>query len=175
VVAVDPLASLAPRSVLITLAGRDYVIAARPAIDWLEVLISSDFNQIVPGWLDEDSEDTILDQLMTGDLSPDELKEVILDTISVAAGRPWWWALRLIRYASDDVHHWSRINGRLILAGVRVKKVSLSAWVDAVYAVHCEGMDEEQYTKLKADMDMPPSLEYFDEEAEAQNFLSMMG
>jgi hypothetical protein len=178
-VAVDPTASLGTRDIDVTIGGTDYTITGRPAADWLELIMSGDLMGIVPGWLDEAAENVLLDQVADGDLRVAELITAANDVISVAAGRPWWWAMQLIMYASSDIHHWSRINGRLVLAGVRAEEISLSAWIDAVYAIYIEGMktgdDEDGYEKFKMQIDTPPTPELLDEAEEAEAFLSMLG
>jgi hypothetical protein len=176
VVAVDPLASLGCGEIWITLAGRDYLLPDRPAADWLSCLIGTGFREIIPGWMSHDDELTILDLLAEDKITSQELDDATYAAMTVAAGREWWWAIKLISYASMDVHHWSRINGRLMLAGLDAREISLAAWVDAVYFVHVEHMtDQDEYTKFKADMDMPPSAEYLNEEEEAAAFMSMLG
>jgi len=176
VVAVDPLASLSVREIWVTVAGKEYRMEGRPAIDWLDTLISGDWVTIIPGWFAADDEDEVLALLADDLIDVKDLDETTKDALTVAAGRPWWWALSLIGYASSDIHHWSRVNGRLMLAGVDASKISLSAWVDAVYAVHIEHMDDnDEYTKFKMEIDTPPTPDLLDEEAEAAALLSMMG
>jgi hypothetical protein len=176
VVAVDPLASLGFGEIWITLAGEEYLLPDRPAADWLSCLIGNGFREIIPGWMSPEDESRILNLLFDDKISPKEIDDATYDAMSVAAGRDWWWAMKLITYASMDVHHWSRVNGRLILAGLDPRQISLAAWVDAVYAVHIEHMtDQDEYTKFKADIDMPPSPEYLNEEEEAEAFMSMLG
>lgn len=175
-VSVDPSASLGIRDVYVEIGGVEYHMDGRSAADWIEQLISSDLSAVVPGWLDDRDEDRILDLMGQGKISFKEIEEAGRDVISNAAGRPWWWALKLMAFAVSDVHHWSRINGRLILAGVDSTAISLSAWVDAVYFQHIEKFeDPDERLKFQAEMDMPPSVEYLNEEEEAEAFLSMLG
>lgn len=174
-VAVDPLASLGIHPIWVTIAGREYEMKGRPASKWLDVLISGDWISIVPGWFSKEDEDFVEQLVMDFEVDPEELDEATRDVVSIAAGRAWWWALQLISYAASDVHHWSRINGRLVLAGVDSRRISLSAWVDAVYAVHIEHMqDKDEYDKFKMQIDTPPTPDLLNEEEEAAALLSMM-
>lgn len=174
-VAADPLASLGIEDIYVTIGGEEYRMPGRPAADWLRMMLSGEYGLIMPAWLAEDDFSAVLSRLMNDEFPVKELDDSVLDVISVAAGRPWWWAMQLIMYVSSDLHHWSRINGRLVLAGVKVDKISLAAWVDAVYALHIENMDtNEAYDKFRTDIDTPPTPDLLDEEAEAEAFLSML-
>jgi len=176
VVTVDPTASLGIRSVYVTLGGVEYEMRGRSAADWIELLTTTDISAVIPGWLDEDDEDRILDLLGQGKIAFTELEEAGHDVLSNAAGRPWWWALKLMAYAASDIHRWSRVNGRLVMAGVDGQTIPLAAWVDAVYFQHIEHIDDpDERLKFQADMDMPPSIEHLDEEEESEAFLSMLG
>lgn len=174
-VAADPLASLGIEDIYVTIGGEEYRMPGRPAADWLRMMLSGEYSLIMPAWLDEQDASDVLARLMNDEFPIAEMDQVVYDVISVAAGRPWWWAMQLIMYASSDIHHWSRINGRLVLAGIKVGKISLAAWVDAVYALHVENMEPgEEYDKFKAAIDTPPTADLLDEEEEAEAFLSMM-
>lgn len=175
-VAVDPLASIRIQDIYVTVGGVEYEMVGRCAADWLTVLAADDLVSVLPGWLDQRSESLILDQLALGTITPQELDDATKDVLTAAAGRDWWWAMSLYAYAVGDVHHWSRVNGRLVLAGIDVEKISLSAWVDAVYAVHTEGIsDNDEYTKFKIQIDTPPDPSLINEEEEAAAFMSMLG
>jgi hypothetical protein len=173
-VAVDPIASLGIRDVEVTIGGFDYFLKGKSAADWLERMTSGDMS--ILGWLDEKVEDEVLDRLSDDDITVKQLNDATLDVVSVAAGRPWWWAMQLVMYATSDIHHWSRINGRLILAGIDSNCISFSAWVDAVYVIYTENMKAgEEYDTFKMQIDTPPTIDLIDEEAEAEAFLSMLG
>lgn len=175
-VAVDPLASLEIQDIFVTIGGVEYLMEGRPAADWLTQIVTGDLISILPGWLDEKAEYAILDKLADGSVTPTELDDATLEALSVAAGRPWWWAVTLIGHATGDIHHWSRINGHLMLAGVDARDIPLAAWVDAVYAAYTERIqDNDEYVKFKGQIDTPPTADLLDEEEEAEAFLSMLG
>jgi hypothetical protein len=175
-VALDPLASLRAEDIDVTIGGQVYTLEGRPAAVWLECLMTGDVTPIIPGWLGSEAEDLILERLADDEITADELNEVTKDVISVAAGRPWWWAMYLISYACLDVHHWSRVNGALVLAGVKVDEISLSAWVDAAYVILTDKMAAgEEYNNFKMQIDTPPTPDLLDEEEEAAAFMSMLG
>jgi hypothetical protein len=174
-VAVDPLASLEIEDIYVTIGGREYRMSGRSAAVWLRTILGDDYTLILPAWLDEDQEVLLMDRLMDDEFTVQEMDEAVLDVISIAAGRPWWWAMQLIMYAASDVHHWARVNGKLVLAGVDNSRITLAAWIDAVYALFIDGMDREDYDKFKAQIDTPPTADLLNEEEEAEAFLSMMG
>jgi hypothetical protein len=174
-VAADPTASLAIKDIYVTIGGEEYRMPGRPAADWLKMMLSGDYGLVMPAWLVEEDAVKVLARLADDEFPIKEVDDAVYDVISVAAGRPWWWAMQLVMYASSDVHHWSRINGRLVLAGVRADRISLAAWVDAVYAIHIERMEAgEEYDKFRAAIDTPPTADLLDEDEEAAAFLSMM-
>jgi hypothetical protein len=174
-VAVDPLASLDFDDVYVTIGGQEYRVPGRPAADWLRTILADEYNLILPAWLEKEESALLMSRLMDDEFTVKELDDAVFDVITVAAGRPWWWALQLIMYASSDVHHWSRINGRLVLAGLRLDRISFAAWVDAVYVVFTERIEPgEEYDKFKAQIDTPPTPDLLDEEEEAEAFLSML-
>lgn len=175
-VAVDPLASLDFDAIYVTIGGMEYRMPGRPAAVWLRTILADEYNLILPAWLEPTDSALLMSRLMDDEFTTRELDDAVMDVITIAAGRPWWWALQLIMYASSDVHHWSRINGRLVLAGLNLNKISLSAWVDAVYAIFVERIEPgEEYDKFKTQIDTPPTADLLDEDEEAEAFLSMLG
>lgn len=176
-VVVDPNASLEICDIELTLGGVDYLMRGRPAADWLVLLFDWNLNPVVPGWLDPDDENAVIGGIEDELISAKEIEDVTWDVVSAAAGRPWWWAMQLIRYAGEDIHRWSRVSGRLILAGVDPVFISLAAWVDAVYVVLTDKLEvgSDEYKDFMAAIDTPPTVELLDEDEEAAAFLSMMG
>lgn len=150
----DPVWSLRCWPVGVEVAGVSVDIPALPAADWLAVLAAQplDLEDVFPG-LAPDGPETVDDLLFSGALSLDELYRIILDVITTVTGRPWWIAMRLITSA---VKSWSIVGAKLVLSGVDAERVSLSAWLDAVFMIIVEGTPEDQLTMFLSQLEFPP-------------------
>jgi hypothetical protein len=175
VVAVDPLASLEITSTYVTLAGRTYEVEGHPASDWVALILTGRTYEILPGWIMDDDVDDLIDQLLDGTVSDEELTEATHDVMTIAAGRPYWYATQLIASVASTHVSWATLHGRMVMRGVRANELSLSAWVDALYASCVEGIHEESdRQKFDQQMDTPPASVPIDEEEEGQAFLALM-
>ena len=150
----DPIWSLRCWPVDVQLVGHSVQIPALPAADWLAVLAATplDPEDVFPG-LAVDGPELVDELLYSGELSLDDLYRTTLEVISTVAGRPWWIALRLIASA---VHNWGVVGSKLVLGGVDAEKVSLSAWLDAVFMIIIEGTPEDQLTMFFSKLEFPP-------------------
>lgn len=128
----DPLASICASEIEVRIAAIRCVVPAMMAADWLPILMTGSqlaLDDVLPGLLDEDTAALVEDALFDGILGLDQMYETALEIVSVAGGRPWWVALRLIETARAS---WDTMGPALIMAGVRADQVTLSAWLDAV-------------------------------------------
>lgn len=169
----DPVQSLQPLSVELTIAGRELRIPAHSAAEWLTVLMVEelDLSDIFPGMVEgsESVEDLILD----GKLSLDELEETILDVIEVVSARPWWVTLRLVEVARTS---WDVLGAELLLRGVDAAKVSLAAWLDMALLVALRSMDPKDVQMFTLKLESPPpsvKVEEADMEMSAAQFMTM--
>jgi len=155
--AIDPLASLRPVAVIVPIGGRDFTLAAKPAQDWLEVLLDDEpkLHHVIPGWCEPGCEQWIYRSLLLRTFSVKEWGEAVVQAIGVASGRSWWQALNLIN-GMKDPSNWHQIFGHLTLRGLDVQRVSLGAWLDATYALCVEGMDPDEKIKFNLALDTPP-------------------
>jgi hypothetical protein len=175
VVAVDPLASLAPRWITVTLLGREWEIPPKKAVDWLEVLIPGRLYEVVPGWFeDETADDLIWEAIEDGTISEQDLDKVTKEIIEAASGRAWWWGMQILAMAKNSATSWSRLHGMMLLGGIDSNKVSLSAWYDGLYAVATNDMDTDQKRKFDNAVDTPPPGEDLDEAAESAAFMAIL-
>ena len=175
-VAVDPLASLASRDIWVTLDGHEYRLPAKPAIDWLEVILTGDSYGILPGWLDVEDQQKIFDAMWADRINDVELEQATQDALTAAAGRPWWWAAQLVLVCAATNKSWSTLHGRVVLAGVDPGVVPLGAYIDALYAACLEGFGSNQEARQKFDvhMDTPPPSVGLDEESEGEAFMALL-
>lgn len=175
-VAVDPLASLAPREVVVRLGDRDYVIPPRPAIDWLEVLLTNNAVAVIPAWFATDDRHAFYVAAMADEFDNDDLDAATSDAITVAAGRPWWLAANLVTLAAADHHTWAMLHGRLVLAGLDSRDAPLGAWLDGLYAGILEGQqDPDSRRRFETAIETPPEGVDIDEESESAAFLALAG
>jgi len=175
VVAVDPVASLRITGVDLRLAGHYFHIGKHSAADWLEAVIDGTLYQILPGWIDDDDQAERLGTLMLdGELSEDEVRSATLDAVTVAGGRKHWWIFNLLGVAVSNNTAWATLNGRLVQAGVDSERISLAAYVDALYAICVENMDKDQRIQFDTHVDSPPPEEPIDEVEEGEAFLALM-
>jgi hypothetical protein len=150
----DPIASLRCWPVEVELAGTVVQIPALSAADWLAVLMSSplDLEAVFPG-LAPGALEIVDDLLYSGEMTVLELQDLALDVISMASGRPWWIAMRLIVSATSN---WGLLGSDLALGGVDASKLSLGAWLDALFILIVRATPEDQLTMFFSKLEFPP-------------------
>jgi len=163
----DGLAALRCWPVEVELAGRSYRISGRPAIDWILKLAYENWLGIVPGMVEGDEID---DMIESGDISLRALVAAGRDATATATGMPWWAACRLVKATVSDVE----LVGALVLAGVDVERVSIGAYVAATYRLMMDGRDKKQRASLDADITKVPkgirTEELYDSQKAGQQF-----
>lgn len=139
----DPVQSLQPWSVLVTLNGRDVNIPALSAATWLSVLMAEDLqlDDLFPGLLEGDEADWVEEQLLSGQLDLGELQDTILDILENVSARRWWIALRLVHVAKQS---WSHLGAEMLMRGVDASRMSLAAWLDVLMLVAMRNIEPEQ-------------------------------
>lgn len=175
----DFYASLKPCSIEdIVIGGREYVIPALAADIWLEILLRPAISlwAIVPGLLQPDANEDIMDLLLGGSYSHEQLEALVWELVGIAGGRDWWTVLYLIGNATADGNA-AMVRGKLALHGVDPTRMSLAAWLDAVYFVFAENMDGEQRERFDVSLRRPPPgvKPKIDRAAQRRNFNAAMG
>lgn len=133
----DFIASLKPWPIEdIQLGDKVYRIPALPAADWLALLMGDQVSltSIIPALLQPDATEHFTDLVVDGALDQNEWENLVWEIVSIAGGRPWWTIIRLIDNARSPTHS-MRVRSQLAFAGVDANRISLSAWLDAVYAI----------------------------------------
>ena len=171
----DPIQSLQPLSVELTIAGQEFDIPAQSAAEWLAVLMVEDLDlaDIFPGMVEDPApvEDLILD----GKLGLEELEETIFSVVEVVSARPWYVTLRLVETARVS---WDVVGAELLLRGVDATKVSLAAWLDMALLVILRTMDPKDIQMFTLKLESPPpsgKKEEADMEMSASQFMTMAG
>lgn len=158
----SPIWSLSVWPIVVHLLGRDMVIPAMPAQDWLAIFMDEgwdpgDVLDLLPEY------DQVLDAVMEWD-------QVALDIISAAAGRPWWVALKLIAVAHGS---W-QILGPAMISKVKASEVSLSGWLDVLLIEIVDRKSSQDAQMFVMQLEIPPpGIETPEPEMSAEAFLSL--
>jgi hypothetical protein len=177
-VASDLYASLKPCSIEdIVIGGRWYRIPAKPAVEWLEVLLPEHISlwAIIPGFLEPDASDYLMDLMLANEFTRDELENLFWELVGIAAGRDWWTALYLLVHAKAEANR-AIVAGRLSLLGTDAEKLSLAGWLDAVYFVFAEHMSNEDRQRFDMALAKPPPgvKRTIDRDTQRRNFAALM-
>jgi hypothetical protein len=174
----DPIASLAPFRIVVTLADAEYEIPALPAADWLRVLLQEGYSllEIVPGLFENESDRHLVeDQVAFEEITSDELNEAAHDVITIVSGRDWWVTVRFLAITRAA---WDTVGAMMARANIDARQVSLAYWFDAAYHIAREliasGKDGQQnLVRFTSELEAPPPGVVdaaFDEEMEAAAF-----
>lgn len=154
----DLLASLKLWSIEdIVIVDRTYRVPPLPAVNWLEILLDEQVSLFgITGLLEPDANEDIEYHIIQGNYSREEWEELTWDLVSIASGRPWWTALYLLGNAKH-VGNVDTVKGNLALHGVDATRISLSAWLDAVYRIFTQHMSSEDRQKFDLLLARPPA------------------
>lgn len=156
----DLLATVKPRLITdIQIGDKLYQIPALPAVVWLDILADEqpDLLGVLPGLVDDpDCGDHLTELMLDGSWTAEDYEETVLAVVAVASGRYWWTAFRLLGAAKDPlIGDWLR--GNLVLHHIDAEKLSLAAWLDALYAIMTKNMDPDRCAKFDAQLNQPPA------------------
>lgn len=172
----DPIWSLQPWPLDVVVGGDAYLIPAHPAAVWLTVLMSTttDWLDVFPGLAESGSDDVLTQAVIEDRILGDEVTQVAKEILATVAARPWWVAVRLIRVS---VESWDYLGGEVAMRGIDASRLSLSAWLDAVFHIMLRSMDNKEHTKFLLALEAPPEEEkgnVVEPEIGADEFMSMM-
>jgi hypothetical protein len=167
----NPIRSLAPAPVIISIGSRELTFPALPAAEWLTVLMGD--------WTPDDLFLDLMPDgvrvLSSGELSPDDTVDMALDVIEEVSGRNWWVALNIIQAM---VEVWDVMGAEAIFNNVDAQHISLAAWLDAMLVLLLRRTNPDQGPMLVAMLEKPPPGEELPEEdfeMSTSRFLSMGG
>lgn len=151
----DPVLSLRPWPVVVSIGDEDFTIPALPATDWLNVLMrdSPELDDVFPGLLGEDDQAGATEALGATLTSVDDFSTLVLDVVELVAGRPWWVTFRLIGTAKGS---WDVLGAEMLLKGVDADRLSLSAWLDVLLLVIFKNLDQKDVTMFTLKLESPP-------------------
>lgn len=172
----DPVWSLKPWAIDVELLGHQFVVPEQPAVVWLSALMTEDVDleQVFPALAGQEAVELVDAALWDGRLDPISLYAMCRDLITMAAGRPWWVAMRLIHSARAN---WNYIGGEVVIRGIDATHLSLSGWLDAILHVMLRGMERKDQTMFLSRLEVVPEGEQDngpEMEIEPDAFASMM-
>lgn len=124
-----------------------------PASRWIVASLDPSHMAYLPGLLEGDQRDRMMQAIEDGQVTMAQLAEVNRDAIEVVSGWRWWEAGKLIATAASS---WQTMGGLLTLAGVDPQKVPLGAFLGAVYARLWENASKQDRAKLAQQVATPP-------------------
>lgn len=165
----DLLVHLRPCKTQVSFEGQVYVIPAMDAVEWIVHIDGEvpDLYEIFPVLAGQDAIEHVEEALWEGRTTHDEIGQLALDALGVAADRPWWVALKLIGSArgSWDVVHVNSAAG-----------MSLAGWLDELWSNIMARIDPKHKASWVLEIEKPPkgikAEINFDEEEQA--FLQAM-
>lgn len=164
---VDVAAAQRLRDYEVDLSGRTYLVAARPAADWIDAVVTGRWSDIVPGWLTTD--DDLVDDLDAGRLTLDDCEAVARELCAAVCGVPWWSAVRLIAATG-----YPDVLGELTLSGVDFTTAPIGVVVAATHRVFTRNMDKAARAKFDAELSRLPAgaaaADVYDEDHAADLF-----
>lgn len=144
-------ALIVPRKAYVEVGGREYVIPARPAQDWMLLLLEDDWADIVPGLCEGDL--AALDEdLVVGRVTTADCEHAAKDVVTAVAGCNWWTAVRLIHSAAADPAAF----GELRAGGLDLSVAPLGAALVTLYRIYTKDHDRKDVAKIDAELARPP-------------------
>lgn len=145
----ESLVSLKPQWSQFALAERWWTIPEMSAAVWIEAVLTDAGLDIVPGLVEDgDKLDELLDN---GEVTFDELRDAGREALAYHGGRSWVTTTRLISYYAMPLGR-----GELMLRGVNLRKISLAAYCDAMYALIMRNLvKKEDRAKFEAELTRP--------------------
>lgn len=140
-------ALIRPRAVLVDLGGREYRIPARPAADWMLIILERAWSDIVPGMLEGDL-NVLFDQLALGEVTAADCERAAQDALGAAAGAHWWTVLALIHSAAADPAAF----GELANSSIDLGTAPLGAALVSLYRIYTRDRDKKDVAKLNHEL-----------------------
>lgn len=169
----DPVASLKPWPLAVRVAGREYEVEPWSAADWLSVLMAEDLDlDDVLEVLAPDVADALYRSLLQDQVTIEDYVALGTDLITVASGRPWYKALRLIGTMSRS---WDVVGAELEKRGIDASRISLGAWLDVALITMLGLMEEKDVTMFVTKLEAPPpGSDPMDQEMSRDDFAALM-
>lgn len=165
----DLLLHLRPCAIDVWFDGRRYTIPAMDAVDWVVYIEgnSADLYSIFPVLAGQAAIEHVEDALWEERVTTDQVGDVALQALALAADRPWWEALGILASARQawDVVHVNRAVG-----------MSLAGWLDEIWSKIIAHSDPKKVAGWITRVQSPPKgvAEQVDFDEEEAAFLNAM-
>lgn len=165
----DLLLHLRPCKIQVTFEDRTYTIPAMDAVDWIVYLDGDhpDLYEIFPVLAGQDAIEHVEDALWEERVTLDDVAQVALEAVGVAADRKWWVVIKMIGSAK---HRWDVVHVN------RAAGMSLAGWLDELWSKIIAHIDPKKRQAWINDIQAPPKgvREEVDFDAEEAAFLNAM-
>jgi hypothetical protein len=133
----------------VSFEGQGYTIGAMDAVDWLVHIDGPhpDLYEIFPVLAGQAAVEHVEEALWEGRATHDDIAQLSLDALGVAADRDWWVALRIIGAAKAN---WEMIHVN------RAVGMSLAGWLDEIWSKIMERIDPKKKASWVSDIERPP-------------------
>lgn len=136
----------------IDLKGLHVRVDWAPADRWIECTTSSaGLIGILTGLTDDETGDRLVERVLGGTVSPEEVATAAYDLIGQAVPYRWWKTVRLLALSTRD-----DIAGHLTLEGVDPRTLTVAQWCAAVYVLVTRNADGKDRFKVDVAFDDPP-------------------
>lgn len=171
----DILVHLAPCDIGVTWAGELFIIPARTAYEWAQLLLAEPFDpyEVFPGLAGPAAVIAVEDALGNGTASDDDLSRAALGVVTTAGDRPWWVTIRILGCAGLC---WDRIGGTLIRERIDAREITLAAWMDAMWMIMKTYVDPKKLASWTHQIEQAPKgwAEDIDLDENEQAFMAAM-
>lgn len=165
----DLLVHLRPCQVEVRFEDRVYVLPAMDAVDWIVHIDgpTPDLYEIFPVLAGQDAIAHVEEALWEERVSADDVGQLGLDALAVAADRPWWVALRIIAAAKTN---WEYVHTNQAVG------MSLAGWLDEIWSKIMERIDPKRKQAWIAEVEQVPKgvAHEVDFDAEEAAFMAAM-
>lgn len=150
----DPVWSLKPWPLTVTVYGEELEIPALPAADWLSLLTRDDLpaDSIFPGLCCVEDRMWVMELVHDGSLEWDAIRETALEVIGTVSGREWYTAFRLIHIAWSS---WDALGG-MLMERADPERLSLAGWLDIAFKIMLESIEDDKRTMFLSKLELPP-------------------
>jgi hypothetical protein len=126
-----------------------------------------DLFDIVPGMCGPYFESDVVHRMLDGLSEVQDIRRAGLDVISNVTGRPWWFSMRLIKTVMVS---WEIVGGELAMRGIDAQRMSIAAWLDAVYYICIKNIEHSKLQMFMSQLEVPPpeELPFIEDSAEME-------
>jgi hypothetical protein len=151
----NPIWSLCPWPIVVSLPGVEVQIPALPAVHWLQYLMDPegpDLDGLVYDLMPEVEEYYFTDE----SFDREGLTETFKEVIGTVGARHWWQVISLCSMAANS---WDVLGPKMMEARADPTKVSLAAWLDVLIVTTLECLDKTKATMFTLQLQMPPKTD----------------